>query len=55
MCLIQVLDGLGLGENGPPVPPPATFAIVPYPVERNAPPGAEGGHYVFIASSQDDP
>ena len=53
--LDEVLDGLGLGSRGPPIPPPASFAVVPYPVKRHAPPGAEGGHYAFIASSPDDP
>ena len=53
--LDEVLDGLGMGSRGPPIPPPASFAVVPYPVKRHAPPGAEGGHYVFIASSPDDP
>ena len=27
----QVLDGLGLGPKGPPIPPPCTFSVVPYP------------------------
>ncbi|XP_064641495.1 hydrocephalus-inducing protein-like isoform X2 [Lineus longissimus] len=52
----EVLDGLGLGPHGPPIPPPASFAVVPYPVKRRAPPGAEpDGHYLFVASSPDDP
>ncbi|XP_052816168.1 hydrocephalus-inducing protein homolog isoform X2 [Mya arenaria] len=51
-----VLDGLGLGPNGPPIPPPANFSVVPYPVKRRAPPVSEfGGRYLFIASSPDDP
>ena len=58
LCLIiqqQILNGLGLGINGPPIPPPATFAMVQYPNIRTAPPGADNGHYCFIASSFDDP
>ena len=57
VCLyvFQVMDGLGLGPRGPPIPPPANFAVVPYPVKRHAPPGADSGHYVFIASGPDDP
>ncbi len=51
----EVLDGLGLGPHGPPIPPPAVFAVVPYAVKRHPPPGAEGGHYMFVASSPDDP
>ena len=48
------MDGLGLGPRGPPVPPAATFSVVPYPVKRHAPAGAEGGHYMFVASGPDD-
>ncbi|KAL3860158.1 hypothetical protein ACJMK2_010318 [Sinanodonta woodiana] len=54
--LAEVLDGLGLGPKGPPIPPPADFAVVPYPVKRRAPPVCEfGGRYLFVASSPDDP
>ncbi|KAK6174452.1 hypothetical protein SNE40_017727 [Patella caerulea] len=54
--LEEVLDGLGLGPHGPPIPPAASFSVVPYPVKRKAPPVAEfGGQFVFIASSVDDP
>lgn len=52
----QVLDGLGMGPRGPPIPPSAVFAVVPYPVKRRAPLMAElGGRYIFVASSPDDP
>ncbi|XP_052229341.1 hydrocephalus-inducing protein homolog isoform X3 [Dreissena polymorpha] len=52
----EVLDGLGLGPRGPPIPPPANFSVVPYPVKRRAPPVSEfGGRYLFIATSPDDP
>ncbi|XP_025115052.1 hydrocephalus-inducing protein-like isoform X4 [Pomacea canaliculata] len=54
--LEEVLDGLGMGPRGPPIPPPAVFAVVPYPVKRRAPLMAElGGRYIFVASSPDDP
>lgn len=50
------MDGLGLGPHGPPIPPPATFAVVPYPVRRRPPLGVDPpSHYVFVASSPDDP
>lgn len=50
------MDGLGLGLHGPPIPPPATFAVVPYPVRRRPPLGVDPpSHYVFVASSPDDP
>ncbi|XP_077982980.1 hydrocephalus-inducing protein homolog isoform X2 [Glandiceps talaboti] len=53
---VEVLDGLGLGPSGPPVPPPANFSVVPYPVKRKPPPGGEvADHYLFVASSPDDP
>ncbi|XP_046359897.2 hydrocephalus-inducing protein homolog isoform X3 [Haliotis rufescens] len=52
----EVMDGLGLGPRGPPIPPPAEFAVVPYPVKRRPPPLSEfGGRYAFIAASSDDP
>jgi len=50
----QVLDGLGLGPKGPPVPPPVKFSVVPFPVKRQVPPGAESGHYRFILSPPED-
>ena len=50
------MDGLGLGPHGPPIPPPATFAVVPYPVRRRPPLGVDPpSHYVFVASGPDDP
>ncbi|XP_059164892.1 hydrocephalus-inducing protein homolog isoform X11 [Physella acuta] len=52
----DVLDGLGLGTQGPPIPPPATFAVIPFPVKRKPPPLPEmGGGYTFIAAYPDDP
>ncbi|KAM7413943.1 hypothetical protein PAMA_018980 [Pampus argenteus] len=32
--LEEVLDDLGLGPNGPPIPPPITFSMVPFPQNR---------------------
>ena len=55
MTHCQILDGLGLGPRGPPIPPPVTFSMLSYPVKRYAPPGAEDGHYTFIAAFPDDP
>uniref|UniRef100_A0A2C9K9X8 HYDIN/VesB/CFA65-like Ig-like domain-containing protein n=1 Tax=Biomphalaria glabrata TaxID=6526 RepID=A0A2C9K9X8_BIOGL len=52
----EVMDGLGLGPQGPPIPPAAEFAVVPYPVKRKPPPMPEvGGKYTFMSSSPDDP
>lgn len=30
----QILDILGLGASGPPIPPPALFSIISYPAKR---------------------
>ncbi|XP_038663072.1 hydrocephalus-inducing protein homolog [Scyliorhinus canicula] len=30
----EILDSLGMGPSGPPIPPPALFAVMRYPVER---------------------
>uniref|UniRef100_UPI003AADF4DB hydrocephalus-inducing protein homolog n=1 Tax=Centroberyx gerrardi TaxID=166262 RepID=UPI003AADF4DB len=35
--LEEVLDGLGLGPSGPPIPPPITFSVVPFPKKRAEP------------------
>ncbi|XP_073328914.1 hydrocephalus-inducing protein homolog [Pagrus major] len=32
--LEEVLDDLGLGPSGPPIPPPTTFSMVPFPTNR---------------------
>lgn len=46
---------MGLGPKGPPIPPPALFAVVPYPAHRKSPPGAEFSHYVFVTTNENDP
>ena len=51
----EVLDGMGLGPKGPPIPPPAIFAVVPFPTHRKAPPGAEFSHYLFVTNNENDP
>jgi hydrocephalus-inducing protein len=51
----DVLDGMGMGPKGPPIPPPAIFSVVPYPVHRKSPPGAEFSHYVFVTTNENDP
>ena len=58
VCIVcfQLHEGLGLGITGPPIPPPATFSVVPYPVKRKPHMGVEPGlHFAFIAASLDDP
>ncbi|XP_064239335.1 hydrocephalus-inducing protein homolog [Aotus nancymaae] len=52
----QILDILGLGSSGPPIPPPALFSIVSYPVKR--PPLSRTdtlGHFVFVIPPSEDP
>lgn len=51
----EVLDGMGLGPRGPPIPPQAIFAVVPYPAHRKSPPGSEFSHYVFVTTNENDP
>ncbi|KAG7468631.1 hypothetical protein MATL_G00145140 [Megalops atlanticus] len=48
--LEEVLDGLGQGPSGPPIPPPIIYSEVPYP-EQRAPPSAQEGatHFTFMA------
>ena len=53
--LSEVLDGMGLGPKGPPIPPMATFAVVAYPNHRKAPPGSEFSHYIFVTNNENDP
>ncbi|CAM5150043.1 unnamed protein product [Eretmochelys imbricata] len=45
----QILDGLGLGPSGPPIPPTAFFSVIPYPEKRMAPVAGEAlKHFTFI-------
>ena len=45
-----------MGLSGPPLPPPACFSVVPYPVRRKSPLNPEfGRHYLFVSSGPDDP
>lgn len=50
----EVLDGMGMGTRGPPIPPPASFSVVTYPEHRKAPPGSEFSHYVFVTNDPND-
>ena len=53
--LEQVLDGMGQGPRGPPVPRPFEFSVVPFPEPRINPPCAEYGQYYFVATHENDP
>ncbi|KAJ8272065.1 hypothetical protein COCON_G00109240 [Conger conger] len=48
--LEEVLDGLGQGAKGPPIPPPFVYSVVSYP-EQRAPPSAQesSAHFTFLA------
>ncbi|XP_055993028.1 hydrocephalus-inducing protein homolog [Sorex fumeus] len=56
----QILDLLGLGSSGPPIPPPALFSIISYPNKRLPLATTETlKHFVFVVppseeSSQED-
>uniref|UniRef100_A0A670KA82 HYDIN axonemal central pair apparatus protein n=1 Tax=Podarcis muralis TaxID=64176 RepID=A0A670KA82_PODMU len=44
-----ILNGLGLGPSGPPIPPTACFSVIPYPEKRAAPvPGEALKHFTFL-------
>ncbi|XP_075181569.1 hydrocephalus-inducing protein homolog [Anomaloglossus baeobatrachus] len=52
----DVLEGLGLGPSGPPVPPPYLFSVITFPERRTMSADPETlGHFSFIAASPDDP
>ncbi|NXG37545.1 HYDIN protein, partial [Dromaius novaehollandiae] len=46
----QILDSLGLGPSGPPIPPTAFYSVIRYPEKRTAPAAGEAlQHFVFVA------
>ncbi|CAH7062215.1 Hydin [Phodopus roborovskii] len=51
----QILDILGLGSSGPPIPAPALFSIISYPVKRQSSVAPEVlKHFVFVIPPNDD-
>ncbi|XP_046781643.1 hydrocephalus-inducing protein homolog isoform X4 [Gallus gallus] len=44
----QILDSLGLGPSGPPIPPTAFYSVIRYPEKRVAPTGEALKHFIFI-------
>ncbi|XP_044289866.1 hydrocephalus-inducing protein homolog [Varanus komodoensis] len=51
--VMQILNGLGLGPSGPPIPPTAFFSVIPYPEKRSAPvPGEALKHFTFLAPEE---
>ena len=51
----EVDDDLGLGANGPPIPEPIEFTVVPKPQPRNPPYFDKPKFFDLIALGQDDP
>ena len=52
----DILDGLGLGSQGPPLPPPSFFQVVQFPARRSLINLSDiSEHFAFIAASLDDP
>ncbi|NWX91311.1 HYDIN protein, partial [Nothoprocta pentlandii] len=46
----QILDSLGLGPSGPPIPPPAFYSVIHYPEKRAALAVDEAfEHFIFVA------
>ncbi|KAM9289560.1 hydrocephalus-inducing protein homolog [Morus bassanus] len=45
----QILDDLGLGPSGPPIPPTAFYSVIRYPEKRTAPAAGEAlKHFIFV-------
>jgi len=54
-CLLQVLEGMGQGPSGPPLPQPLTLQMYPYPLKRRKLEQTAHERFVFIGTSPDDP
>ncbi|XP_067327017.1 hydrocephalus-inducing protein homolog [Anolis sagrei] len=49
--VVQVLNGLGLGPSGPPIPPTAFFSVIPFPEKRPVLVTGEAlKHFTFLTS-----
>ncbi|XP_075290309.1 hydrocephalus-inducing protein homolog isoform X2 [Opisthocomus hoazin] len=45
----QILDDLGVGPSGPPIPPMAFYSVIRYPEKRVAPAAGEAlKHFIFV-------
>ncbi|KAM9214465.1 hydrocephalus-inducing protein homolog [Leptosomus discolor] len=45
----QILDDLGLGPSGPPIPPTTFYSVIHYPEKRMAPAAGEAlKHFIFV-------
>lgn len=55
MSILQILDELGIGPNGPPIPQPIIFSIVQYPKKRSVPSVQPSSYYTFtVPASPED-
>ena len=55
ILLLKVIDGMGLGPDGPPLPPSYLFSVVNYPQLLRSHQENVSNHFEFVASSPDDP
>ncbi|KAM6325117.1 LOW QUALITY PROTEIN: hydrocephalus-inducing protein homolog [Podargus strigoides] len=44
----QILDVLGLGPSGPPIPPTTFYSVIHYPAKRSAPAAETLEHFTFV-------
>ncbi|XP_078720178.1 hydrocephalus-inducing protein homolog isoform X2 [Lampetra fluviatilis] len=49
----EVLDGLGLGPSGPPIPPPVTLSVVPFPGKRKGLPPKPIERFQFVEAVEE--
>ncbi|XP_032051538.1 hydrocephalus-inducing protein homolog [Aythya fuligula] len=45
----EILDSLGLGPSGPPIPPTTFYSVIHYPEKRVAPAGEALKHFILVA------
>ena len=44
----QILEGLGLGPSGPPIPEPTVYQVYPYPLRRKPVQTTRMQHFTFV-------
>jgi hypothetical protein len=49
---MQILDAIGIGSSGPPLPPPVTLAIIYCPMVREPYASAKNGNICFVLDSE---
>ena len=53
--MAEILEGMGEGPGGRPIPEPMTFQVYPLPLKRRQLHETLQERFAFIASSPDDP